>query len=182
MFANTVFFSLRLNTCYIWCKLLWSVNLATVRPHKPPTALSSISPTLLSISRLGWKWKSQFRQAHPISSSIHASVHLSISAVPSPGQVRLVQSETFSFLSQFVFPPPSLLFFLLYLHLPTPTPTPPFPCFHSSTPCVLSSVGQASSECQGEQSARVMTACPSEYTFLYSPAPPPPDPSSSLSL
>lgn len=44
MFANSYFFfSLRLNKCYIWCKLLWSVNLSTDRPHKLPAALSPAS-------------------------------------------------------------------------------------------------------------------------------------------
>lgn len=64
---------------------------------------------------------------------------------------------------------PSLLhapFLLLHLHLLVPPSTS---SFHSTAPCVLSTAGQASSERQDEQSAPVMTACPSEYTFLSSP-------------
>ena len=65
---------------------------------------------------------------------------------------------------------------------PSPSPSPLSPSFHPAAPCVLSTAGQARSERQSEQSAPVMTACPSEYTFLSSPAPPPPDPSPSLSV
>ncbi|CAB1428969.1 unnamed protein product [Pleuronectes platessa] len=63
---------------------------------------------------------------------------------------------------------PLFPFFPIFLSSPATTPS-----FHPAAPCVLGSGGQAGSERQGEQSALVMTACLTEYTFLSSPAPPP---------
>ena len=83
----------------------------------------------------------------------------------------MVQSQASSLLSQFAFPPPSPT--SLPLHLPLLFP-PSMSSFYPATPCILSTAGQARSERQGEQSAPVMTACLSKYTFLSSPAPPPP--------
>lgn len=114
---------------------------------------------------------SRSAQTSPLYFFIHPLLHIRLSISVEAGQVRVFQTEASSFHSQFAFALPSPPFLLLHLHLPFP---PAMPSFHYTAPCVLSNVGQASSVRQGEPSAPIMTACPSEYTFLSFPALPPP--------
>lgn len=122
----------------------------------------------------------QFRQAFLTSSTIHPSTCFSLSLqCPRPGRSEYFKVKPPFFLSQFAFPPPSPPSLLLHLHHLFP---PSMPSFHFTTLCVLSTAGHASSEHQGEHPAPVMTACPSEYTFLSFPAPLPPWPLFSVFL